>query len=291
MSDSYVINKNISLHINNYTTLLETNDFSAKIKHPALKEILTKIVEDKLTHINAKQLSRLCEENNINTPPVLNFLTKETGILKLQTTENKFNHLYLVGDSPVQKLLAESFGQEKGLTVHEASLDEKINTPNSIILYFTKTLDESVIKRLYQANQNPKNYIVTAYLLGKHLIIDNPYSKHFALPCHFCHIERLKKNASLVGEEQKSSWLSHFKQMLKDNDQILYEPNHPPIYDNYIAYTLFQFVRRFTDPFYELPHYVDYSKFWHTNLDKMTTFKENGVFWPFCDCQTNTSGC
>ena len=111
------------------------------------------------------------------------------------------------------------------------------------------------------------------------------------MPCHFCHIERLKKNSSLLGTGQKSSWLSYFKQMLKDNGEILHEPNLPAIYDNYIAYSLFQFVRRFTDPFYEVPHYAEYTQFWHLNLDKMTTFKENGVFWPFCECQSAMDEC
>ena len=227
----------------------------------------------------------MSQQYDLSSQAILNFLVEQTGLFKVSVNKASLETLIIVGDGEVESSLASAFGKESSLDVKQEPLGKEIDCDNAIIVNFSAALDSKKIKQLYDSNKNSKNYFVTSYLMGKFLVIDNLYSQHFGLPCHHCHTERLRQNSQLIPDGQKKSWLSYYQEMLRQNDDVLFEQSLPAIYTNYISYCLYQFIRRITDPFCATPHYDEYSQFWHVHLDKMSIFKQAASFWPFCDCQ------
>jgi len=285
MAINYFVNPDFVLQNKQNDIFLETNHFSAKVKHKGLLAFLTTLQQQHVTQLSEDEFYKLAQDSNIRYQVLENFLVSQAGILKVELGQNNFDSVVIIGEGEVEQLLSSAIEETRLVKAVRAFEGQDIPQENAILVSFSNSLQSKRIKQIYDASSDDKNYIITSYLLGKHLVIDNPHCAHFGLPCHFCHIERLKQNSGLVPTANKKSWLSYFHHMLKQEDEGLFEPSLPKIYNQYISYCLFQFVRRFIDPFYEAMHYDEYNQFWHVQLDKMTITKEDANFWPFCSCQ------
>lgn len=286
MAITYSVDTSFSLHKANGNDYIQSKKISAKLKHPGLSRFLNHLLTHEIVKLSQAEFTTLAGDFQIDSMALQDFLISQSGLFKINLSDDVFSDLVFFGHEDVSKQLTQAFSGNGNLSIHHYNEIKNINTANTILVYFAPSLNTKEIRRFYDSSENENNYLITAYLLSEYLIIDNIYSKKSGLPCHFCHSERLKLNGDLIPGGQKKSWLGYYREMMRENNNVLFEPKLPGIYSGYIAYTLFQFIRRLVDPFCPEWHYDQYTHFWHIHLDKMQITKEAGSFWPYCSCQS-----
>lgn len=285
MTIKYSVDSSFSLYDSEGASYIQSSKFSAKIKHTGLKNFLGYLLQNKLGNITQSELDVLANKYEVDTKALQDFLVAQTGLLKVNISDNHFDNFVIYGENDVSKFISDAIQDKFKINIQHINGNAEINSSNTIVLCYLPAYHPEKIQELYSNISDRDNYIITSYLMNDHLIIDNIFSKNAGLPCHFCHLERLKINSKLIPAGQNKSWLSYYREVLRKNNSALFETTLPAITKQYIAYCHYQFIRRLIDPFCSEWHYDQYNHFWHIHLEKMTITKEAASFWPYCTCQ------
>lgn len=141
------------------------------------------------TRLTADALVRLLRESGVDPDAATRFLVEETRLLHAvrSAAEPDRSLVVATGDSNLDHAIRDALGADieariaRHAAVHVAMLtDYSVDRMRDLIR--SALSDEACV-------------VFCGYVLGRTFVIDAPYSRSFATPCHFCHLRTIRRKA------------------------------------------------------------------------------------------------
>lgn len=272
-------------------TILVTANTVARIKDPALCNLLLNLKSQNARWIRKNDLHERCAQNNLNPAEVENYLLNSLKLIREVSQRRSYARTLVVSDINLAPSLYTNIFASRGidninfigLEFASDSQDYGIQDGDFISIVL-KDYSDKLIDSLYaQARRKSGVSIIVSHFHGRKFRVGNLYSIDYGTPCHFCERgweAKLSKKTS--GTSSISSLLKVFE---KDGVDAL------PSGDIYLSDVplALAFLSSKMSVYTGLPrkpiHLENLVDRFTIDLDTLYIESAPSAHWPACDCQ------
>jgi hypothetical protein len=178
------------------------------LENPALGRLLNDLQCSIRNAIPLVFFDQLCRSYALSSEEVLKFLGGAGGVLSLFDRHPGATRLSLMADDAI---LRSSLSEPLATWLADPHEEPAEGHRTHVILQ--TRYDPVAIEAVY-SGLRPADVAITAYVIGRHLYVDGPFSPAFGLPCHFCHREHNIAARSLEFGESAAGWQEFMRRMI-----------------------------------------------------------------------------